>query len=177
MAMYWHKLDDTNRLSLAFDVYLAALNIADEQGAFIVCRDALERAGAEADEALRLAEQAHAIYLRLSDDIEAGKYGDDTQQSRRSAAPQTLHAEHALPARAHMRRKDIKALAWRLILKGIDKTLAEEFNARSALGPKADMLTDGDISAIMREARRIAERIRHSAGHYANPDLATDGES
>ena len=73
--MYWHKLDTQNRLSLAQDVYLAVLSITDEDGACEVCRDALERAGAHADEAEQLARQAHEWYRKTSADIADGKHG------------------------------------------------------------------------------------------------------
>ncbi len=66
--MYWHKLDEQNRLSLAQDIYLAVLSITDEDGAREVCRDALERAGAYTDEAEQLARQAHEWYRKTSED-------------------------------------------------------------------------------------------------------------
>ena len=66
--MYWHKLDEQNRLSLAQDIYLAVLSITDEDGAREVCRDALERAGAYADEAEQLAQLAHEWYRTTSTD-------------------------------------------------------------------------------------------------------------
>ncbi len=73
--MYWHKLDERNRRSLACDIYLGALSVTDTDGAKIVCRDTLERAGARAGEAEQLAQQTHEWYLHTSADIEAGKYG------------------------------------------------------------------------------------------------------
>ena len=73
--MYWHKLDEQNRLSLAYDIYLAVLSITDEDGAREVCQDALERAGAYADEAEQLAQQTHEWYRKTRADIADGKYG------------------------------------------------------------------------------------------------------
>lgn len=73
--MYWHKLDTDDRLSLANHIYLAALRLLREDGAREVCRDALLRAGARSGEAEQLAQRTHEDYLRVSADIDAGKYG------------------------------------------------------------------------------------------------------
>ncbi len=53
--MYYLKLDDNDRSDLAQQIYLAALNVTETDGARGVCRDALERAGARAGEAKLLA--------------------------------------------------------------------------------------------------------------------------
>ncbi len=73
--MYWHKLDAADRLSLAQHTYLAALNVTDTDGARNICRDALLRAGARSGEAEQLAQRTHEEYLRVSADVDAGKYG------------------------------------------------------------------------------------------------------
>ena len=66
--MYWLQLNEQNHLSLACDVYLAVLSIADEDGARAVCQDALERAGAHQDQAKQFAQQAHEWYQKTSAD-------------------------------------------------------------------------------------------------------------
>ena len=52
--MYWHKLDEQDKLMLANHIYLAALRALREDGAREVCRNALLRAGARAGEAEQL---------------------------------------------------------------------------------------------------------------------------
>ncbi len=73
--MYWSKLDESDRRSLANHVYLAALSVTDTDGAKIVCREALERAGARAGEAEQLAQTTHERYLRAAAEVDAGHAG------------------------------------------------------------------------------------------------------
>ncbi len=73
--MYWHHLTERDRLDLAHHVYLAALSVTETDGAKIVCREALERAGARAGDAERLAQTTHERYLQASAEVDAGNRG------------------------------------------------------------------------------------------------------
>ena len=71
--MYWHKLDEQDKLMLATHIYRAAMRVLREDGGREVWRDALLRAGARAGEDEQLAQRTHEAQLQGAQDREAGK--------------------------------------------------------------------------------------------------------
>ncbi len=71
--MYWDKLDESDRLSLAKHIYLAAVAVTDPEPAKSICADALDRAGGREGEAERLAQRTYEDYVQGKIGMDAGK--------------------------------------------------------------------------------------------------------